>query len=281
MITESFVQQLTTDLTNTLQTHWLGRTIRWHDNIGSTNEDALAWAQEGAPDGALVLSEYQTHGRGRQGRAWESTASKNILFSLIVRPQLPHGALGLVTVATSLALAETIDRAIAPLKTKIKWPNDILIEEKKCCGMLLETAYPPDQSARPPFVVLGVGLNVNQAHFSPDISHKTTSLLLETGRRMDRIELLAGLLGRLERRYDRLAEVDAPRYIEQYEERLAYLDERITLRLGSSGQTISGMLRGISEGGALRLETAEGMAILHAGEVTTSGVDPKRNGAAL
>ena len=274
MIREAYVQGLTNRLKNTLQTKSMGRAFRYFEHIESTNTEAMAWAESDAPEGALVIAEYQTKGRGRQGRSWESSASKNLLFSLVLRPAMPPNRLGLITVLASLAVEEAISQAASPLPTHIKWPNDILLHGRKCCGMLLETSFTPQHQPVLPFVIIGIGLNVNQESFSTGITTQPTSLLLETGRHIDRIALLSDILLRFEQYYHRLDHTCIPEYVKKYEEKLAYMHESISLRNYGSSDTRTGIIRGISETGALRFETERGIELLHAGEVTTSRLTP-------
>ena len=251
----------------------MGQTVRYFEHLESTNTEAMTWAESGAPEGALVIAEYQTQGRGRQGRAWESSASKNLLFSIVLRPSLPPNRLGLITLLTSLAVEEAISSVVSPLPTHIKWPNDILLDGKKCCGMLLETSFTPQQHTVHPCVIIGIGVNVNQEAFSSAIQPRPTSLLLETGRHTDRMAFLSAILLRFEQYYSQLDELHLPDVLATYEAKLAYLNESIALRNHGSSDMRTGIIRGISETGALRFETDQGIELLHAGEVTTSGVE--------
>lgn len=266
MIKEAYVHAQVAQLKEALRTDFLGHEIRYFKQTDSTNTQAMTWAEEGAPEGSLVIAEHQTQGRGRQGRAWESKGSQNLLFSLILRPNLSPSHLSLLTIITSLSVAEAIQEVTTPLPVLIKWPNDILLNQKKCCGVLIETAH----STAQPQVVVGIGINVNQASFSEGISHKATSLLLETGRHADRLQLLARILLRLEHYYKALDEETAPIFIDKYTQTLAYLNESINLRQHGTENFRQGIIRGISASGALLFETNQGLETLHAGEVTTN-----------
>ena len=266
MIKEAYVHSQVMQLKEALKTDYVGHEVRYFEQTDSTNTRAMAWAEEGAPEGAVVIAEHQTQGRGRQGRKWESKESRNLLFSLILRPTLPPSHLGLLTIISSLSVAETIQEIASPLPVYIKWPNDVLLNQKKCCGVLIETAH----STAHPQVVVGLGINVNQETFSEEINSKATSVLLETGRHTDRIQLLARILLRLEHYYKALDEETASIYIDRYTGKLAYFDEQISLRQYGSKHVLTGIIRGISETGALLFETERGIEVLHAGEVTTT-----------
>lgn len=251
-----------------LATRHLGRPIEGYLSAGSTNTLAARRAAEGAAEGYTVLAEHQTAGRGRLGRAWTAQAGQNLTFSLVLRPALPPSRLGLVTLAGAVAVAETLDAFIAPLAVSVKWPNDLLLHTRKCCGMLLESAFPQAPGAAPA-VVLGIGLNVNQDAFAPELEARATSLLLETGRPVPRAPLLARLLLSLESVYASLFEDDGAAVRAAYEARMFGLNQAVTLRQSNKETSIQGVARGISPEGALRLQTEKGLRLFHAGEVTT------------
>lgn len=251
-----------------LHTHHFGRPMRGYASVTSTNAVAAAWAAEGAAEGSVVVAEHQTAGRGRLGRTWTSEAGRNLTFSVVLRPALPPSRLGLVTLAGAVAAAEAIEAFASPLTPAIKWPNDLLFEERKCCGMLLETVLPGVSTALPT-LILGVGLNVNQAAFAPELEGRVTSLLLETGRPQPRAPLLARLLLCLEATYASLLDDGGAAVRTVYEARLAHLGEPVRLRLTETGACVPGIVRGVTPEGALRLQTNAGQQIFHAGEVTT------------
>ena len=256
---------LIAELERSLRTRRLGRTVRYVASTGSTNSEALAWASQGAPEGAVVIADHQTAGRGRHGRPWHADAARNILVSTVLRPVLPAARWGLITIAASLAVCEIVDPFIAPLQTTIKWPNDILIEDRKCCGMLMETVT---NGGGGKVVVLGIGLNVNQDSFPADPGDRATSIVLESGRHASRIEVLARLLAALERNYDAIQAGHATPFIEMYEARMALKDQTGRLRFPGNQDFVEGIIRGVSEDGALRLETPDGERRFYAGEVT-------------
>lgn len=246
-----------------LRTRRFGQVRRGFDAVGSTNTEALAWAAGGAPDGSLVLTEHQTAGRGRLGRTWHDAPGLNLLFSLVLRPPLPPDRLGLIPLTASLAVAEIVEAVAAPLSVAIKWPNDVLLDGRKCCGMLLEAAL----GAGRPTVVLGIGLNVNQIDFPPDVEAHATSLRLATGRLIPRAPLLADMLHRLEQRYDALL-ADPASLRTAYEERLRGRGDAIVLHPASTQPPVEGVLLGVDPGGALRVRTDSGVRTFHAGDVT-------------
>ena len=247
--------------------------MRGFEEVESTNTEAAAWAREGADEGSVVVAEFQTQGRGRHGRTWAADAGTNLMFSTVLRPTLPPDRLGLVTLAAGLAVAESIDDFVSPHRAAIKWPNDVLLEGRKTCGMLLEGSFSGQRASAeaPEFVVLGVGLNVNQTAFPDPLSDSATSLRLTAGRSIPRAPLLAQILTRLEIRYDTLCADGADAVRTAFCDRMDRLGERVTLRFTGSERTLSGRIRGIAPDGGLRLSTEDGEAVVHAGEVTTDG----------
>ncbi len=255
---------LTDEVQALLQTQRFGQTLRGYSSLDSTNTAAMRWASEGAPEGSVVFAEYQTEGRGRQGRTWEAEAGQNLMFSTVLRPSLPPPRLNLITLAAGVATAEAIEAFTKPLTNAIKWPNDVLLEGLKCCGMLLEsTLAGPDQAT----VILGIGLNVNQRAFPPELEDLATSLMLQTGRLIPRAALMADLIGRLERYYDTLSEDDGATVRQAYTDRLHGLGQSTTLHLTEQEKPVTGVVLGITDTGALRLDTDEGTRTFHAGEI--------------
>lgn len=250
-------------ITARLHTRSWGRRLAGFAEVDSTNTEALRWALEGAPEGAVVLADFQRAGRGRLGRSWRAAAGQNLLFSVVLRPRLSLEALGLVTLAASVAVAEAVAPWVAPVRPWVKWPNDLLLDGRKGGGMLLESTLQHGY----PTVILGIGLNVNQATFPPDLAHTATSLYGVTGRLFDRAAVLADLLEHLERWYDTLS-VDGGAAVRQaYQARLAWVGQPVTFHLADDHTPVSGILLGVTEAGALRLQTAQGEHVFHAGEL--------------
>lgn len=260
---------LVRDVEPLLDTERFGRPMEGHTTIGSTNARAAAWADAGTPEGSVVVAEYQTAGRGRLGRTWQAEAGQNLMFSVVLRPSLPARRLGLITVVGAVAVAETLDDFAAPLRATIKWPNDVLLRARKCCGMLLESSFSGERSGAPDFVVLGIGLNVNQDRFPPELADRATSVAQAAHRPIARAPLLAALLARLEMQYRSLFADDGASVRAAYEKRLDRLGRRVELRTTDTGHPVRGVVHGINDQGALLLETNGSVHAFHAGEVTS------------
>jgi BirA family biotin operon repressor/biotin-[acetyl-CoA-carboxylase] ligase len=175
----------------------------------STNDVAARLAETGAPEGTVVIADVQTAGRGRHGRTWNSPAGAGLYMSLILRPAgtlaESHSPAALLTLASGVAVAEAV-RARTGLPAEIKWPNDVLVGKRKLAGILAEAAA---QAGVLHYVILGIGLNILQTAFPPDLAGRATSIEAETSRSCDRDELLDELLDRLARRY---ADLQAGRF---------------------------------------------------------------------
>jgi len=257
---------LATDLPPLLRTVRFGRPLRWLAETGSTNADAAAWAVEGVAEGAVVGAEHQTAGRGRHGRAWSDAPGMNLLFSVVLRPPLPPERLGLVPLAAGVAVAEAVAPWVAPVVPQLKWPNDVLLGGRKAAGLLLEGHLAP---GTPSTLVLGLGLNVNQPDFPPEIVGGATSLALEAGRPLPRAPLLADLLLALERRYDALLGGDGAGVCAAFEARMAGRGTEAAVAFAEDGRPpLRGTLLGVDPTGALRLATPDGPRLVAAGEVT-------------
>ncbi len=257
------------DVQNVLDTDRFGQSMRGFETVGSTNTVAAEWAGDGAPEGSVVATEYQSEGRGRHGRTWDAKTGQNLMFSVVLRPTLGAERLGLITVAASVAVAETIDDFVSPHRAALKWPNDVLLEGRKTCGMLLESSL--SGRAKAEVVILGVGLNVNQTTFPDPIADRATSLRLTVGRAVPRAPLFAHLLSQLETRYDTVQAGNDASVRAAFHDRLVGRGETVTFHVPDTDETISGVVRGITETGALRLDTADGTTVVHAGDVTTQG----------
>ena len=160
-------------------------TIHRYESIASTNDLAIRMAGEGAPEGTVVVASEQTAGKGRLGRSWSSPPGAGLYLSVILRPNRPFDQLWQMAFVASVAAAEAIAE-VSRLPARIKWPNDVLINGRKVCGILVETAWrhkngEGEASAEPPAVIIGIGININTSAFPPEIVEKATSIAIELG----------------------------------------------------------------------------------------------------
>ena len=166
-------------------------------NIGSTYTAALEAGSEGS-HGSVFLAEQQTAGRGRGANQWHSARSSGIYCSVLLRPPLPPSDVLVLTLAAGLAVHSAVHEIDSRVGLDLKWPNDVLIGKQKVCGILTEMHA---EVTRVSYIVIGIGLNVNQSEFPPDLQSLATSLRLATGTEWSRVELCTALLKSLDREY--------------------------------------------------------------------------------
>ncbi|SMO72408.1 biotin--[acetyl-CoA-carboxylase] ligase [Gracilimonas mengyeensis] len=179
-----------------LATSWLGRSFYFFEEIPSTNSYCKTIKMEEGLHGAAFLTDYQTGGRGQHKRKWETSKKQNLTFSLVFCPQRKDGFI-LLTLACALAVLEAIND-LEGLQAKLKWPNDVLVDSKKLCGILTETQFTGNQLEK---IIIGIGLNVNQSKFPASLDDYATSIALEKGSPLDRETLLANIFLKLEKRF--------------------------------------------------------------------------------
>jgi len=237
-----------------LQAKRIGRSIFLSREVGSTNDWAKELAELGAEEGTVAIAETQTAGHGRLGREWFSPRG-GLWFSVILRPEMsPSEAVGLVFVA-GLAVAEVL-REKYDLKVETKWPNDVLVNGKKVCGILAEMNT---KGRAVKFVVLGFGVNANflvEKVFPRSLKEVATSLEKELGQKVRLEELFKGLLERLGSRYDECAERGLAFLLADWKKYAGFLGRRVEVRIGN--ERLSGVALDVDVKGALVLRLEDG-----------------------
>jgi BirA family biotin operon repressor/biotin-[acetyl-CoA-carboxylase] ligase len=235
------LQQATKDLT-------IGHPFLYFSELTSTNSYAHDLARRTTPNGTLVTTDHQTAGRGRVGRAWRSLPGEQLAISLILYPQFPAHFL---VMASALAVAEAIE-AVVGVRPGIKWPNDVLLDGRKVCGILIETSAD--------FAVLGIGINVNGSFSGdPELATRAITLAQALGHEVSREALAIELLARLDDAYLRLQYGGEPARAalrDEWRGRLVMLGQRVMIRQG--GQALDGIAEDVDAGGALLLRLANG-----------------------
>ncbi len=244
-----------------LKASLLGREVYASETISSTNQVALNLGEKGAPDGTLVIADFQSAGRGRLGRSWVAPAGTSLLFSLLLRPPLAASHCFLVAMATGLGVAEGIRRTTS-LVARLKWPNDVLIEGRKVCGLLLESRI---LGERLDFAVVGVGVNVNlETQGVSGIPADATSLQGALGHEVSRLTLLRAILESTERRYVAIHHGRSP--LDEWSALLDTIGSRVRVQLGDELE--EGLAEGVTESGALRVRQSNGRVLkISTGEV--------------
>lgn len=182
-----------------LSTQWLGHSVCYFEELESTNSYVKKLPKEEVNQGMLCLTDNQIKGRGQYERRWKSETGKNLTFSMVFQPKTVKG-FHVLSLACALALVEQLDHLVKEKSCAyIKWPNDVMLKGKKVAGLLTETVF---SGNKPDRLVIGIGLNVNQHNFSPDLADKATSIYQETGEAVERELFLCELLGRIEYKYN-------------------------------------------------------------------------------
>ena len=223
------------------------------DTIDSTMIDAVRRAEAGAGEGTLVIADRQTAGRGRLGRSWISEPGVGLYFSLILRPLTPPERSAVLTLAVGLGVARGLAEASGAV-FDIRWPNDVLLNERKCCGILVETAADA-RSLR--YAVVGIGINVNQPSMPEEIASIATSLHIETGRSFDREAVLGEVLRSLEGSYALFCEQGAGAIIAEFAEASSYVSGKVVM-VDAPGGPVHGTTAGLDSSGVLLLRKEDG-----------------------
>ncbi len=242
----------------------LGCEIESFDELGSTNTEAAARARAGAPEGLLVLADAQSRGRGRLGRSWVSPPGRNLYASLVLRPPLPPAQVPLITLTAGLAVAETVAHWVGE-RTRIKWPNDVVVDGRKIAGILSEM---DTDGGGVRFVIVGIGVNVNATagDFPPEVRPLATSLWQCTGAAVDRAAVCARLLSRLELWYEALLQRGFSPIAAEWNRWDMLRGRQVQVQDGP--RRIEGRVEGIGDDGRLRLLADAGVELIAAGDVT-------------
>jgi len=248
-----------------LTTQVFGRNLVILPRTGSTNDVAKGLAAQGAPEGAVVVADEQTAGRGRMGRRWSAPPGACLLCSILFRPDLPVTQAQRLTMLCAVAMADAVVQ-VTGLQAALKWPNDLIVRSpnwEKLAGLLAETGVRGEQLE---FVVVGIGVNVNVGvEALPSLAPGAASILAQTGRETDRAALLTALLAGVEARYARLQAGEDPRL--EWSARLATLGQ--VVEAATSDGVLTGVAESVDRDGALLLRTPDGrLHRLVAGDVT-------------
>ncbi|MGN0512775.1 MAG: biotin--[acetyl-CoA-carboxylase] ligase [Lachnospiraceae bacterium] len=256
------------EIKSKLKTLSWAREIYYYDEVDSTNNVAKKLAEDGAPHGTLVITEMQTAGKGRRGRNWSSPKGSGIWMTFILRPQIGPDRASMLTLVSAMAVQKAIENETG-LKAVIKWPNDIVVNGKKVCGMLTEMSAEPEWIN---YVVVGIGINANTKKFPEEIADVATSLSIELGRDITRSNLVAGFGAAFEGYYDRfIKNGDMSDLMDEYNKNLANLDNKVKI-LDPKGE-YTGISKGINKEGELLVTDEDGNErIVRSGEVSVRGI---------
>jgi BirA family transcriptional regulator, biotin operon repressor / biotin---[acetyl-CoA-carboxylase] ligase len=241
----------------------IGRRIEYHEEVESTNTEALHLAQQDAQEGAVVIAEAQSYGRGRLDRIWESPPAMNLYLSVILRPDIPAVSASLIPLMVGVAVAEVISQYCKG-RVRLKWPNDVLIDGKKICGILTEMRTKADRAA---FIIAGIGVNINmrKLHFPRELRETATSLWIETECEVDRLDFAVRLIETLERWYRIFLNGGQDHIRQSWLNYADIIGRRIEVVFKSDTQR--GIVVGLDENGALLLQGETGVQQVLAGDV--------------
>ncbi len=243
-----------------LNTEFIGRNIFYFAETDSTNNRAKA--EHDAPDGSLFIAETQNGGKGRRGRAWTSPKGTGIFMSLLLKPDIPPEEISRITLIAGLAVCRAVGNG-----AMIKWPNDVVIGSKKICGILTELAAEDDMIS---YVVCGIGVNVNTEKFDDELAERATSLLIETGRKQKRAEIVRKILEEFEVLYKEFLQNRLDNILPEYEKRCVTVGREVSVVYRN--KSVSGKAIGVTADGALIVDTPDDKITVNSGEVSVRGI---------
>ncbi|MGN0415279.1 MAG: biotin--[acetyl-CoA-carboxylase] ligase [Agathobacter sp.] len=248
-------------------TEWAGCEIHYFDSIDSTNTKAKELAEEGHPAGTLVVADQQVAGKGRRGRAWESPHGTGIFMTLLLKPDINPNNASMLTLVAAMATAGAISRVTGE-NAQIKWPNDIVIDGKKICGILTEMSAQFDYINH---IVIGIGINVHNEEFPEEIRGTAGSLLLSCGKRFHRADLIEAFLEEFEKYYAIYLETeDMEGLYKEYNLMLVNMGRQV--KVLDPKEPFEGKAMGITKKGELIVDTWESRKLVSSGEVSVRGI---------
>ena len=256
------------EIESLLETAWAGRDVLYLDETDSTNVQAKKLGEAEGKHGTLIVSDRQTAGKGRRGRGWDSPSGASIYMSILLRPDILPDKAPMLTLVMALAVVRAV-REITGEEAGIKWPNDIVLNKKKICGILTEMSAEIDYINH---VVIGVGINVNTEDFPEEIKKTATSLFIETGKKWKRSEFIAAAMKYFEEYYEIFLKTQNLKMLQEiYNGFLVNKDAQV--RVLEPGNEFDGCALGINETGELLVRKSDGeITKIYAGEVSVRGI---------
>ena len=250
------------DIRPYILTQIFGKKIFAFDVLDSTNVKAKSLALEKVPEGTVVITDNQTAGKGRLGRTWISEAGKNLTFSVIIRPRISHQYLGILSLYAGVSVARAIGN-LTDKTVQCKWPNDVLLNKKKVCGVLSESVT---SNGSVTAVIIGIGININQRIFSSELRGKATSVATETGREFDRRTVLAEILQEMETGYTDIQSGSFDTILRQWTDYSSFIGQPVSI--DQQGTIVHGIASHVAADGGLVIRTNGKEVKILAGDVT-------------
>lgn len=256
------------EIKSMLNTQWAGQEVYYFDTIDSTNTKAKELAETGHPGGTLVVADQQIAGKGRRGRSWESPSGSGIFMTLMLKPEMNPNNASMLTLVAALAVGRAIQE-VTGVNAQIKWPNDIVLNGKKVCGILTEMSAQFDYINH---IVIGIGINVHNSEFSEEIRHMASSLMLECdGKNFHRAETIAKTMEHFEHYYEIFMETeDLSALVNEYNSMLVNLHKIV--KVLDPKEPFEGKAMGITPRGELVVDTWESRKMVSSGEVSVRGI---------
>ena len=241
----------------------LGTVIIYEPELSSTNTLALELIKNDVENGAVVITDLQTDGRGRGGSTWEAVRAKGLTFSLILYPHLPATYGNYISLLTGIAIASTLKKF--HIDAQLKWPNDVLVSGKKLGGILCESHI---RNHRIESLVIGIGLNVNENadNFSPQLNKTATSMNLETSKEFDRAEVLSKLLKELDHWLDIWTAGDTKEILAKWMQHCSHIEQPVKFKSGAAWA--EGIFKGVTDHGEAILDTGSGSIVYSGSDLT-------------
>lgn len=250
-----------------LTTKWLAWEIHFYPQTDSTNVRAKALGENGV-HGTLIVAGSQTAGRGRRGRSWESPEEKNIYMSIYLKPEIEVAKAPMLTILMAYSVAKALRNTFG-IDAQIKWPNDLVLNKKKICGILTEMSIKQNAIE---YVVIGTGINVGNKEFPEELKKSATSLFLESGRLFPRAKIIAEIMNVFEEEYERFCKEEDLGWIQDAYNQMLVNCRRDIVVLDANGE-YSAKALGINEKGELQIEKEDGTKdVVFAGEVSVRGI---------
>lgn len=256
------------EIKSLLHTDWVAKEVLYFDTIDSTNTKAQELAEKGYPSGTLVVADKQESGKGRRGHSWVSPSGTGIFMTLMIKPDINPNNASMLTLVAALAVAKAIT-SVTGEEAMIKWPNDIVVNGKKVCGILTEMNAQFDYINH---IVVGIGINVHNESFPEEISQMASSLMIEAGgKRFHRAQIIAETMSYFEQYYDTFLQTqDLSALVREYDKLL--VNRNKSVRVLDPKEPFDGKAMGITPKGELIVDTWESRKLVSSGEVSVRGI---------
>ena len=256
------------EIKSLMHTEWVAKEVLYFDTIDSTNIKAQELAEKGYQSGTLVVADKQESGKGRRGRSWVSPSGTGIFMTLMIKPDINPNNASMLTLVAALAVAKAIT-SVTGEEALIKWPNDIVINGKKVCGILTEMNAQFDYINH---IVVGIGINVHNESFPEEISQMASSLMIEAGgKRFHRAQIIAETMAYFEQYYDTFLKTqDISALVREYDKLL--VNRNKSVRVLDPKEPFDGKAMGITPKGELIVDTWESRKLVSSGEVSVRGI---------